>query len=65
MKRDRGQVMGAGLGSAAQGLVLVDTMLLSATYFLLAQRHVGHLTWTVLGCNAGHSAEARHSIPGF
>lgn len=43
-KRDRGQVVDAGLGSAAQGLVMVDTMLLSATYFLLAQRHVGHLT---------------------
>ena len=44
MQRDRGQVVDAGLGSAAQGLVMVDTMLLSATYFLLAQRHVGHLT---------------------
>ena len=44
MQRDRGQVVGMGLGSAAQSLVMVDTVLLSATYSLLAQRHVGHLT---------------------
>ena len=65
MQRDRGQVMGMGLGSAAQSLVMVDTVLLSATYSLLAQRHVGHLTWAVLGCSTRHSTEARHLIPRF
>lgn len=65
MQMDRGQVMDVGLGSAAQSLVMMDTVLLSATYSLLAQGHVGHLTWAVLGCSARHSAEARHSIPRF
>lgn len=52
------------IDSAHRRITLDMAMLLSLPYVFLCRKCLCCSTWNSLRCNARHSAEARHSVPG-